>query len=287
MNKLHYFMVGMPSAGKTSFVVRLCSQLLMNEGTLMYRLSDGELPEGYEYIKGQLDTMQGLQNIMRTFESTYYDMVLPLTNEQGEKISLEMPDLSGEYYRKLVEERYIDKKIYDELQQADVILFFLNPETMEREERIKCEETSAIRMVDEDMDIENVPGSEVRITEPRKATETQVVELLQILLYIVKKKMCIKFVISAWDRVDKKQEGNPIIPEEYLKVKFPLFYQYIISNAERMVYEIFGVSAQGAEYADEEEMEKLEEEDIDVDTLVKIVMPDGTTHQDLSRLLGK
>lgn len=45
MNKLHYFMVGMPSAGKTSFVVRLCSQLLMNEGTLMYRLSDGELPE--------------------------------------------------------------------------------------------------------------------------------------------------------------------------------------------------------------------------------------------------
>lgn len=145
---------------------------------------------------------------------------LPLTNEQGEKISLEMPDLSGEYYRKLVEERYIDKKIYDELQQADVILFFLNPETMEREERIKCEETSAIRMVDEDMDIENVPGSEVRITEPRKATETQVVELLQILLYIVKKKMCIKFVISAWDRVEKKQEGNPIIPEEYLKVKF-------------------------------------------------------------------
>ena len=94
MNKLHYFMVGMPSAGKTSFVVRLCSQLLMNEGTLMYRLSDGELPEGYEYIKGQLDTMQGMQNIMRTFESTYYDMVLPLTNEQGEKISLEMPDLS-------------------------------------------------------------------------------------------------------------------------------------------------------------------------------------------------
>ena len=210
MNKLHYFMVGMPSAGKTSFVVRLCSQLLMNEGTLMYRLSDGELPEGYEYIKGQLDTMQGMQNIMRTFESTYYDMVLPLTNEQGEKISLEMPDLSGEYYRKLVEERYIDKKIYDELQQADVILFFLNPETMEREERIKCEETSAIRMVDEDMDIENVPGSEVRITEPRKATETQVVELLQILLYIVKKKMCIKFVISAWDRVEKKQEGKEL-----------------------------------------------------------------------------
>lgn len=52
MNKLHYFMVGMPSAGKTSFVVRLCSQLLMNEGTLMYRLSDGELPKDTNISKG-------------------------------------------------------------------------------------------------------------------------------------------------------------------------------------------------------------------------------------------
>ena len=50
MNKLHYFMVGMPSAGKTSFVVRLCSQLLMNEGTLMYRLSDGELQIGRAHV---------------------------------------------------------------------------------------------------------------------------------------------------------------------------------------------------------------------------------------------
>lgn len=38
-----------------------------------------------------------MQNIMRTFESTYYDMVLPLTNEQGEKISLEILRMSEEY----------------------------------------------------------------------------------------------------------------------------------------------------------------------------------------------
>ena len=64
--------------------------------------------------------------------------------------------------------------------------------------------------------------------------------------------------------------------------KYELHHRARLAIKPGMVYEIFGVSAQGAEYADEEEMEKLEEEDIDVDTLVKIVMPDGTTHQDLS-----
>ena len=113
------------------------------------------------------------------------------------------------------------------------------------------------------------------------------VELLQILLYYVKKKMTIKFVISAWDRVEKRQVGNKITPEEYLKNKFPFLYQCIIGNTERMEYEIFGVSALGAEYDDEEEMEKLENSDVDIDTLVKIVMPDGTEYQDVSRLLRK
>ena len=94
-------------------------------------------------------------------------------------------------------------------------------------------------------------------------------------------------MISAWDRIEKKQQGNKIIPEEYLKNNFPLLHQCVISNTDRMEYEIFGVSAQGAEYSDEEEMKKLEKDNIEIDMLVKIVMPDGTEYHDISRLLRK
>ena len=34
-----------------------------------------------------------------------------------------------------------------------------------------------------------------------------------------------------------------------------LLYQYMISNRDRLSFEVFGVSAQGAEYADEEDAE--------------------------------
>lgn len=287
MNTIQYFMVGMPEGGKTSYILRLCSQLLMDEGDMMYRLLDEKLPEGYENIKEQLDKMQSFQKIMRTFENTYYDMRLPLINEKGEELSLEIPDLSGEYYRKLIEDRNISKKIWDGLQQADVILFFLNPETMEKEERLKYEETSAVKMIDDAMHTKKEDNSDAGIEAIEKATQSQVVELLQILLRLVKKPLMIKFVISAWDRVEKKQQGNKILPEEYLKDKFPLLYQCVVCNTDRMKYEIFGVSAQGAEYADKEEMRELKNSDVEIDKLVKIVMPDGTEYNDISRLLRK
>ena len=61
----------------------------------------------------------------------------------------------------------------------------------------------------------------------------------------------------------------------------------MISNRDILDYEVFGVSAQGAEYEDPNEMKKLQEEDIEVSTLVKIVMPDGVEDWDISRLLRK
>lgn len=290
MKKIHYFMVGMPSGGKTSYIVRLCSQLI-NESNMMYKLVDGRLPDGLCHIQEQMDMMDSFQNIMRTFENVCYDITLPLVNETGENISLVIPDLSGEHYRRLVEERYISKMIYDRLQKADTILFFINTETMENEERLDCNEASTASLIEQSMkkmeeqDNEKLPMK--KIPMPEKATQSQVVDLIQILLGLVKKKIRVKFVISAWDRVEKKISEEDLIPEDYLKGQLPLLYQYIISNSDKLEYEVFGVSAQGAEYADKREMERLQDADVDIETLVKVVMPDGTKYQDISRLLRK
>ena len=235
--------------------------------------------------------MDSFQNIMRTFENVCYDITLPLVNETGENISLVIPDLSGEHYRRLVEERYISKMIYDRLQKADTILFFINTETMENEERLDCNEASTASLIEQSMkkmeeqDNEKLPMK--KIPMPEKATQSQVVDLIQILLGLVKKKIRVKFVISAWDRVEKKISEEDLIPEDYLKGQLPLLYQYIISNSDKLEYEVFGVSAQGAEYADKREMERLQDADVDIETLVKVVMPDGTKYQDISRLLRK
>lgn len=289
MKERHYFMVGMPAGGKTSYIVRLCIQLIRRSNT-MYKLVDGELPDGLSNIKDQINKMTSIQNIMRTFENAYYDIMLPLVDETGEEISLMIPDLSGEHYRKLVEERYIFRKISDGLQQADEILFFINVETMEKEERLNYDERSTASLIEESVQADEQDKKDMPVTKvavPEKATQSQVVELLQSLLWIIKKKTKIKFVVSAWDRVEKKTSVEKVTPEEYLKAELPLLHQYMISNRDILDYEVFGVSAQGAEYKDPNEMKKLQEEDIEVSTLVKIVMPDGVEDWDISRLLRK
>ncbi len=289
MEKIHYFMVGMPSGGKTSYIVRLCIQLI-NESNMMYKLMDGRLPDGLCHIQEQMDIMDSFQNIMRTFENVCYDITLPLVNETGENIALVIPDLSGEHYRRLVEERYISKMIYDRLQKADTILFFINTETMEKEDRLDCNEASTASLIEQSMKMEEQDNAKLpmkKILMPEKATQSQVVDLIQILLGLAKKKIRVKFVMSAWDRVEKKISKENLIPEDYLKEQLPLLYQYIISNLDKLEYEVFGVSAQGAEYADKREMERLQDADVDIETLVKVVMPDGTKYQDISRLLRK
>ena len=287
MKEINYFMVGMPSGGKTSYIVRLCEQLL-NKNNTLDKVVDGKLPDGLAHIREQMDKMDGFQKIVRTFENVYYDVGLPLIDKEGESISLRIPDLSGEYYRKLVEERYIEKSICDGLKQADEILFFVNTETMEKEERLRCDEKSTASLIEKSEQEEGQGDSSItRAVEPEKATQSQVVELLQIILNIVKKRVKIKFVMSAWDRIEKKQQEKKIIPEDYVKDELPLLYQYMNSNRDIFDYEVFGVSAQGVEYDDTKEMEKLEEENIDIDTLVKVIMPDGTEDSDLSRVLRK
>ena len=288
MEEISYFMVGMPSGGKTSYIIRLCSQIIREKNTV-YRLADGRLPEGLSNIEEQMDKMDSFQKIMRTFENVCYEVRLPLVNEEGERILIRIPDLSGEHYRKLVEERYIAKNIYEGLQQSDEILFFINTETMEKEERLNYDEMSAARMIEESFREEEGNDGLPALKEevPEKPTQSQVTELLQIILSIVKKKVSMKFIMSAWDRVEKRFMGERILPAEYLKRELPLLYQYMISNRDRLSFEVFGVSAQGAEYADEEELEQLEKENVDIDTLVKVIMPDGTECPDISSVLRK
>ena len=180
MEERHYFMVGMPAGGKTSYIVRLYSQLIMNECDMIYSLSDGEIPEGYTYIKEQINKMESCQKIMRTLENVYYDMTLSLVDKKNEKLSLVIPDLSGEYYRRLVDERFISKIIADRLKQADEILFFINTEAMEKEDRLEYDKLSTVELIenlghDEKQKDEDISGA--KVIESEKATQTQLVEL--------------------------------------------------------------------------------------------------------------
>ena len=53
-----------------------------------------------------------------------------------------------------------------------------------------------------------------------------------------------------------------------------------------MDYQVFGVSAQGMEYADAGKVDELLDTDENIEDMAVIVMPDGEKYQDMSRLFG-
>lgn len=88
-------------------------------------------------------------------------------------------------------------------------------------------------------------------------TQVQVVELLQFLmtddLFVGLRWVAV--LISAWDEV----EGDGLDPEEVLSTKLPLLDQYLRNGRDPWTWRVWGVSAQGSIYEDQEKGEQLEE----------------------------
>ncbi len=283
MKNKTFFVVGMPASGKTSYITRLCIQLTSMKENTAYRLEGMELPGGLEFITDSIQAMNKYKEIARTLDNSFYNLVLPLISQNDDELALRIPDLSGEHYRKLIENRAISKKLYNELQQADQILFFINIDTMEKEERMKLGEATVAKIFHDDRKIgKNEEDEETRAKE--KATQSQITDLLQIIMAFVKGQLNIKFVISAWDSMEIKYNNSNLTPEKCMQTELPLFYQFIICNADKINYQFFGVSAQGMSYIDQSIVDELLEENVDLDEKACIVMPNGEKFQDMSML---
>ena len=87
-------------------------------------------------------------------------------------------------------------------------------------------------------------------------TQVQVVELLQFLmtgdLFVGPRRLAV--LISAWDEV----EGDGLDPEEVLATKLPLLDQYLRNGRDPWTWRVWGVSAQGGVYEDQDKGEQLE-----------------------------
>ena len=120
----------------------------------------------------------------------------------------------------------------------------------------------------------------------REANESEVVELLQLILELLKKEkklVDIKFIMSAWDVVEEEY-GTDILPEQFTQQKFPLLYQCIKSNQDQIRPEFWGISAIGGDLNNPEEVKRLQKEEINA---IKVVMPDGRKSNDLTALLAE
>lgn len=286
MRKKTYFMVGMPSSGKTTYMASLCRLVLQANTKTMLHMDMSDIPEGMEYIEKQLQNLLKCKEVDRTLNRIQYQVKFPLIDETGQKLELILPDQSGEIFRDFVCDRRLLKNVADRLRETDELLFFINTNTMAKQEYLSLKEKSAMKMLEEISEVEkqnNLVENIVLERKKEKTNQSEVVDLLQSILFIGKKKFRIKFIISAWDKVEKEYGQSVPFPEEYLKRKLPLLYQYLKSNIDKVEFQIWGVSAQGGDFGDEEEKAKMLEDD--PTKFVKVIDVEGKESQDLTKIL--
>lgn len=272
--------VGLPGSGKTTFLAALWH--LLTEGDIDTELRLKNLHAGSSaYLTAIASRWRQAQIQERTQQTGNQNIQINLTSgDKGQDIQVNFPDVAGETYRDMWENRTCAPDIVEML-CSDSVLLFINADTVQRPRWVVDEVDQMARMGLPPGEGEDLPW------EPQMSpTQVQVVDLLQLLsgtpFDIGSRKLTV--LLSAWDRV----EAEGLNPAQYLDQNLPLLSQYLGSNQGQWSSTICGVSAQGGMYDDpqkpdttSEDAERLRKMD-EPSHRIKLVTYNGET-EDLTR----
>lgn len=254
MNGHNYkvLMVGLPGTGKTTFLASFW-YVVSNDESNALRLK--ESPAASEYLNKISAEWANCQILERTKIGA--GQLLEMKLEElisGKTIEVVVPDLSGEIYSSFIKDRQALLEYAGYAKDAVGILLFIHPEKVKEPTLI----SEAESLIDEIRDVGGVAELEEN-TEPWDIeimpTGVQLVELLQFhiesgLSSLMRR---VAVVVSAWDLVQNATAS----PAAWLKKRLPLLDQFLLSNKDQISSKIYGISAQGADYAVEEDKDRL------------------------------
>ena len=239
MNERSVVIIGLPESGKTTFLAALWHLITARDVETVLRfhtLRDGEsshlnaIAARWRDAKVQDRTALGGNRLVS----------MNLQDAGGTPVRVTFPDVDGEAYRRIWEERDCETDVADTLKATGVLLF-IHADTI-RPPKWVIDEVALSKAVGLP-----IPSGEDVPWNPRLTpTQVQLVDLLQLLctepLNVGPRRLAI--MLSAWD----KAVGEQLSPQVYLEEKLPLFSQYLRQGADGWTWRTYGVSAQGGEY---------------------------------------
>lgn len=294
METKYYCMIGLPSSGKTTFLAAFTYMLLEQTEAVELHMNPGEKQEGLtDEFRKQIDKWTNFEPLDHTGVGQEHRMKYTLCDVENMRYILEVPDSSGETFDAILEDRYIEDDIKAEWNRAEEILFFLHLDRMDigDKEELLTEMPKNIqeflaqkeKSKGEKEESKNGKGKS-KEKPPMLHGQFAVVELLQILCDVCEGQLKIKFILSAWDRIEKNiEKKGTLIPEDIFSDRMPFVYQFINSNRDSLLVQFWGVSAQGSDLTDEEEIEQMSYA-VEPMERVKVVDPMGEVSYDLSKI---
>jgi GTPase SAR1 family protein len=245
MSKHSVVVMGLPGSGKTTFLA-----------ALWHLVSEKEVPCKLTYVSLQTGNVEHLHEIAskwraakkqeRTAQGGDKLVSMILKAEGGDPQTVTFPDVAGEAFLKMWGLRECDETVAGWLKEPGVLLF-IHADKVTVPKWVIDE-----KLIVEEMGIPRADEAEKVVDwSPDVApTQVQLVDLLQSMqtepLDVGPRRLAI--ILSAWD----KAASRGFSPEVYLAKRMPLLDQFLRHGLhpdwEKRIY---GVSAQGGDYDDD------------------------------------
>lgn len=267
-------MIGFPGTGKSTFLAAFWHSVsAITDFTPSGLRLHNVMPEQRAYLNAIVEEWLSYKTLTRNKSTEIQNAYMNLDNGNGKAVKLIFPDISGEIYTEMVENRTWSIQYQKLINKTDKILFFINEDITIKSPTISEVHTTTPHTSIPSANIEKAETEwHVRLVEK----QVQYIDLLQLLLnyHSGKPLQKVSIIISAWDQYS----DNESEPEFWLEHHAPMFYQFMKANSDKVAFKVFGVSAQGDEYVNGK-INKLTEKPLSERTLIKGVgNPDISKH---------
>ena len=237
---------GLPGSGKTTFLAALW-HVVFERANQSARLKFDSLKRGdYAHLNSLARRWQQAKEQIHTEMSSGKVVSMDLKDGDGRKVRMMFPDLSGEFYQQMWEQRECDRHLAALLSNGQGILLFVHADRIKVP--IGVAEATAQTVALGGKAFEPTVSEE---WHPKDApTAVQVVEMLQMFRCNVLRTPAhrVAVVLSAWDKV----EDEGLSPAAFLARDLPLLDQYLRQGTDGWEFRIYGLSAQGGDYERED-----------------------------------
>lgn len=248
-------LVGLPRTGKSTYLGALW-QLIQDPHD--DSIAEVDVTGDRSYLQLLGERVAQLQEIDRTDVASDEGLRLVVRFRDKGDVELDVPDLSGETLRLLVEERVWHDLVRDAVESADAILLFVHPDRLRLPIRTNFTDAALADLVKTSRDgAETVDASNAGLPEgplhfaPRYAcTAAKLVDAIENIVAGADSRRPIRIgiVLSAWDEIDSAPT-----PREWLGQELPAVARMCSANAELVELGVFGVSALGGRIPKEKE----------------------------------
>ena len=243
--------LGLPGSGKTTFLAALWHIVTERDVDTVLQFAGLKLGEARHLNRIAIRWRDAVAQ-ERTALSGGQSVSMNLLAEDSSRLQVTFPDLPGEAFQRMWEERECEETVAQFLRATGVLLF-VHSDTIRRPQWV-LEEATLSDEIGSEMPTED----EQVYWDPSLApTQVQLVDILQMLhsrpLDVGPRKLAI--MMSAWDKVE--EQGCD--PRELLGNKMPLLHQYVTASTELWATRVYGISAQGGDYDGDYGREEVEE----------------------------